>query len=46
MKNIFNIIGGVFSNFFTNLKSPFLILFGSFFVLGLICLIVKLCRGR
>lgn len=45
MKNFFNIISGVISAFFNNFNSPFLILFGAFFVLGLLILTIKLVRG-
>ena len=45
MLNVFNFIGGVLSAFFTDITYPFTILFAAFFVLGIICLILKLFRG-
>lgn len=45
MLNIFNIIGGVISAFFTDITFPFTILFAAFFVLGLMSILIKLFRG-
>ena len=45
MLNFLNFIGGVISTFFMDISLPFSILFGAFFILGLIGLIIKLFRG-
>lgn len=45
MLNVLNFIGSVISTFFGDITYPFTILFGAFFLLGLICCIKKLIGG-